>query len=288
MKISVRIFGFPLADYAPIARHADELGFEAVWIPEHLVAPHDFEANYPYRSTGRPSFLPETPFADAWVMLGHLAAVTRRIKLGVGVFVLPLRNPFVVAKAAGTAQELSGGRVLMGVGIGWMREEFVAVGEPFERRGARTDEMLVVMKKLWSGQPVEHAGEWYRFAKLQMSPGLARPLPVIMGGAGEQALRRAVRVGDGWYGPPCDLAAAIGYREQLQRELEAAKRDPAGFQLWVRAPAATDETGVKAGLEQFREAGFEHVVAQVPLDLPDTAARVAWVEKLARWGKVRA
>ncbi|MBM3347023.1 MAG: LLM class flavin-dependent oxidoreductase, partial [Betaproteobacteria bacterium] len=154
MKISVRIFGFPLDSYAPIARAAEALGFEALWIPEHLVAPLKFEANYPYRSTGRPSFLPDTPFADPWVMLGHLAAMTRRIKLGVGVFVLPLRNPFVAAKAAGTAQALSNGRILMGVGIGWMREEFDTVGEKFERRGARTDEMLAVMKKLWSGQPV--------------------------------------------------------------------------------------------------------------------------------------
>ena len=284
MKLSVRIFGFPLAGYAAIAKRADELGFEALWIPEHLVAPHAFDANYPYRDTGRPSFLPDTPFADAWVMLSHLAAVTTRIQLGVGVFVLPLRNPFVVAKAAGTAQELSGGRVLMGVGIGWMREEFAAVGAAFERRGARTDEMLEVMKKLWTGQPVEHAGEWYRFDALQMSPGLTRPLPIIMGGAGEQALRRAARVGDGWYGPPCDFAQTLGYRSALHRELAAAGRDPSAFQLWVRGPVAADESGVKAGLAQLREAGFAHVVMQVPRELPDDAARVGWLEQLSRWG----
>ena len=283
MKVSIRVFGFPIADYAPIARRADELGFEALWIPEHLVAPLAFEANYPYRSTGRPSFLPDTPFADAWVMLSHLAAVTTRIRLGVGVFVLPLRNPFVVAKAAGTAQELSGGRVLMGVGIGWMREEFAAVDAKFERRGARTDEMLAVMKKLWSGQPVEHAGEWYQFDPLQMSPGLTQPMPIIMGGAGEQALRRAARIGDGWYGPPCELAAAIDYRSALHRELEAAGRDKSAFQLWVRGPVATDESAVKDGLAKFQEAGFEHVVMQVPLDLPDNAARIDWVERLSRW-----
>lgn len=286
MRLSVRLFGFPLADYAPIARRADELGFEAVWIPEHLVAPLEFQANYPYRSSGRPSFLPDTPFADAWVMLSHLAALTTRIRLGVGVFVLPLRNPFVVAKAAATAHELSGGRVLMGVGIGWMREEFDTVGEPFERRGARSEEMLVVMRKLWTGQPVEHQGEWYRFAKLQMSPGLTRPLPMLFGGTGELAMRRAARLGDGWYAPPGDLAAAMGYRDQLRRELAAAGRDPADFQLWVRAPAASassEEATVKSALAQFRDAGFEHVVVQVPLDLPDTAARVGWVEQLSNW-----
>jgi probable F420-dependent oxidoreductase len=283
MKLSVRVFGFPLRDYAPIARRADELGFEAVWIPEHLVAPIEFEANYPYRNTGRPSFLPDTPFGDAWVMLSHLAAVTSRIKLGVGVFVLPLRNPFVVAKAAATAQELSGGRVLMGVGLGWMREEFETVGEPFERRGARTEEMLKVMAKLWTGGPVEHDGEWYRFRKLQMSPGLSQPLPMLFGGAGDAALKRAARIADGWYGPPCDLAAAIGYRDKLHVELAAAGRDAAGFQLWVRAPATSDEAAMRAAFAQFRAAGFEHLVVQVPLDLPDNAARVAWVEKLAKF-----
>jgi probable F420-dependent oxidoreductase len=283
MKISVRIFGFPLDSYAPIARAADAAGFESLWIPEHLVAPLEFEANYPYRSTGKPSFLPDTPFADPWVMLGHLAAVTTRIKMGVGVFVLPLRNPFVVAKAAGTAQTLAAGRIMMGVGIGWMREEFNAVGEKFDKRGARTDEMLAVMRKLWTGEPVEHAGEWYRFAKLQMSPGLATPLPIVMGGAGELAIKRAARVGDGWYGPPCDLAAAKDYREQLLRALAVERRDPATFHLWVRAPAVSDESGMKAAMADFRDAGFEHLVVQVPLDLPDAATRVAWIEQLARW-----
>lgn len=283
MKISVRIFGFPLDSYAPIAKAADAAGFEALWIPEHLVAPIEFEANYPYRSTGKPSFLPDTPFADPWVMLGHLAAVTTRIRMGVGVFVLPLRNPFVVAKASATAQTLAAGRIMMGVGIGWMREEFNAVGEKFDKRGARTDEMLAVMRKLWSGEPVEHAGEWYRFAKLQMSPGLATPLPIMMGGAGELAIKRAARVGDGWYGPPCDFAAAKDYRAQLHRALDAERRDPAAFELWVRAPSVGDESAMKQAMGEFREAGFEHLVVQVPLDLPDTATRVAWVEQLARW-----
>ncbi|MBM3346483.1 MAG: LLM class flavin-dependent oxidoreductase, partial [Betaproteobacteria bacterium] len=123
----------------------------------------------------------------------------------------------------------------------------------------------------------------YRFARLQMSPGLASPPPIIMGGAGEQALRRAARVGDGWYGPPCDLAAARDCRDQLHRALEAERRDPAGFQVWVRAPSVGDEAGIRRALDDYRAAGFEHLVVQVPLDLPDAAARVAWVERLARW-----
>lgn len=281
MKLSVRLFGFPLRDYAPLARRADELGFEAAWVPEHLLAPLEFNTVYPYSNTGRPSFLPETPFGDPWVMLANLAAVTSRIELGVGVFVLPLRNPFVVAKAVATAQELSCGRVLMGVGIGWMREEFETVGEQFESRGARTEEMIQVMHKLWSGLPVEHEGKWYRFRKLQMSPGLTRIPPLMLGGTGDLALKRAARIGNGWYGPPCDLAAAIGYRDTLHRVLAAAGRDEADFKIWVRTPETSDLSATKISIAQHRDAGFEHLLVHVPRDLPDNAARLSWLERLA-------
>jgi probable F420-dependent oxidoreductase len=282
MKLSVRVFGFPLKEYAPIARRADELGFEAVWIPEHLVAPLAFDANYPYSQTGKPTFEPETPFGDPWVMLGQLAAATSRIQLGVGVFVLPLRNPFAAAKSVATAQDLSDGRVLMGIGIGWMREEFETLGEKFDRRGARTEEMLDVMRKLWTGQPVAHDGEWYRFQTVQMSPGLSHPPPLIFGGAGELALHRAARIGDGWYSPPCDLAAAIGYRDVLRRDLAAAGRDAADFQFWVRAPAVSDKADLRRVIAQYRESGFEHLVVQVPRDTDSgNGTRMAWLEMLA-------
>ena len=118
MRLSVSMFGAPIGAYADVARCADELGYEALWIPEHLALPLDYAAKYPYQASGKLGFEPDTPFADPWVMFGHLAAVTKQLQLGVGVFVLPLRNPFVVAKAAATAQILSNGRVLMGVGIG--------------------------------------------------------------------------------------------------------------------------------------------------------------------------
>ncbi len=275
------MFGAPLRDYAAVAQRADALGFEAFWLPEHLAVPLEFNPVYPYQESGRPGFEPDTPFADPWVMIGHLSALTRQLQFGIGVFVLPLRNPFVVAKAAATAQELSGGRTLMGLGIGWMREEFDAVGQPFERRAARMEEMIAVMKKLWSGAPVEHAGDWYRFRSLQMSPALSAPLPLIFGGSSEPAVRRAARMGDGWYGPPETLSAAIESRRRVQEELDRAGRNAAAFSIWSRpAQPASAEL-----LAQYRDAGFERLVIALPRSLTDPAARLEWLEQAAQWTK---
>lgn len=275
------MFGAPLRDYAAVAQRVDALGFEAFWLPEHLAVPLEFDPVYPYQASGRPGFEPDTPFADPWVMMGHLAALTQRLQFGVGVFVLPLRNPFVVAKAAATAQLLSQGRVLMGLGIGWMREEFDAVGQPFARRATRMEEMIEVMKKLWSGAPVEHAGEWYRFRSLQMSPGLPAPPPLIFGGASDPAVKRAARIGDGWYGPPETLAAAIESRRKVLSELDKAGRDPKSFSVWSRP----DQPASAAVLAQYREAGFERLVIALPRSLTETAARLDWLEQAAQWTK---
>lgn len=278
MKPSIFLFGLPLNDYAPLARRADELGYESAWVPDHLVAPIEFEPNYPYRESGKPSFVSDTPFPDPFVLIGQLGAVTRKLLLGIGVFVLPLRNPFVTAKAAATAHALSGGRLQLGVGIGWMREEFEAVGEAFARRAARTDEMLAVMRKLWTGQAVEHAGEWYRFRKLQMSPGVMAP-PILFGGSSEPALVRAARQGEGWCGPPCTLEQNVAYRERLRRELDAAGRDPSAFRLWVRSNQPTTAELIA----QYRDAGFEQLIVGLPLTLDSQAARLAWIEQVSDW-----
>src|SRR5438552_13802002 len=156
MPASLNLFGLPPAEYAPLVVRAEELGFEAIWLADHLITPLEYAATYPYDDSGRPSYRPETPLADVWVTLGHLAALTKNIRLGTGVYILPLRNPFVTARAAMWAQSLSGGRLLFGVGTGWQREEFEVVGEQFDRRGARMDEILAIFEKLWSGGPVAH------------------------------------------------------------------------------------------------------------------------------------
>jgi probable F420-dependent oxidoreductase len=260
-----------------MAQRAEALGFEAMWVPNHLVAPHAFEPAYPYQSSGRPRFSPDTPFADPWIMITHLADKTTTLQLGVGVFVLPLYNPFAVAKAVATTQELSSGRLLFGVGIGWMKEEFEVVGEPFARRAARTEEMLVVMKKLWTGKPVAHQGEWYKFDTLQMSPGIVAP-PVLWGGVSAPALKRAARLCDGWFGPPSRLEETVAVREQLLRNLDEAGRDAAPFCIWARAAESIDA----AVLARYRDAGFAHLALRPP-DALLGAARIDWLDQVAQW-----
>ncbi len=279
MKPSTFLFGQPLGDYAPLARRADELGFESVWVADHLAAPIEFAPTYPYRESGRPSFVAETPFADPLVLMGQLSAVTQKILLGIGVLVLPLRNPFVAAKAAATAQDLSNGRLLLGVGVGWMREEFDAVGEPFVRRAARMEEMLVVMNKLWTGEAVKHEGEWYRFDTLQMSPGVIRPIPILVGGSSEPALQRAARIADGWCGPPCSLADNIAHRTVIERALGPAGRDAKHFSYWVRSNEATSNDLIA----RYRDAGFEHLIVALPLALDSMAGKLEWLEQVANW-----
>ena len=151
-----------------------------------------------------------------------MAAVTSRIRFLQGVYIVPLRDVFALAKSMGTASILSGGRVSLGFGLGWMKEEFELSGQRFERRGARAEEMLEVMRKLWTGEMVEHHGAFYDFPRLQMSPGVEAEIPVIVGGRSDRALDRVARIGDGWIPdaiPLADIASGVASIRERRREL---------------------------------------------------------------------
>jgi probable F420-dependent oxidoreductase len=195
---------------------AEAAGFDQVSLSDHVFYPGKLDSSYPYTDSGRPLFPPETPWPDAWVMTGALAAVTQRITFSTHVYVLPARNPFIVAKAVGTAAYVSGGRVLLGVGAGWMREEFSQLEQPFERRGARMEEQIEVLRTLWRGGMVEHHGPFYDFDRLEMSPAPAEPVPILIGGHSETALRRAARIGDGWMGVYYGVDELLAIVERLQ------------------------------------------------------------------------
>jgi probable F420-dependent oxidoreductase len=202
--------------WVELTQVAEAAGFAQVSLSDHVFYPAKLDSSYPYSATGEPIFPPETPWPDVWVMTGALAAVTQRITFSTHVYVLPARNPFVVAKAVGTAAHLSGGRVLLGVGAGWMREEFVQLEQPFERRGARMEEQIAVLRSLWRGGMVEHHGEFYDFDRLEMSPAPPAPVPILVGGHSETALRRAARIGDGWMGVYYGLDELKAIVERLQ------------------------------------------------------------------------
>jgi probable F420-dependent oxidoreductase len=212
------------------------------------------------------------------VTIGHIAGLTSRIRLATGVYVLPLRNPFVAAKAIATAQELSDGRVLLGIGTGWMKEEFDAVGEAFDGRGSRTDEMIEILGKLWTGKPVSHSGRWYSFSEVQMSPAPPSLPRIVVGGVSRPALARAARMAGAWYGPSCTLEESAAYRKEILRLMDAAGRDSTGFEFHARLNDAVSEESVS----RAASLGFEHLVIPLPASLSTVEAKVEHVKLLGK------
>jgi probable F420-dependent oxidoreductase len=181
-----------------IAQSAEAAGFGAIVISDHVAHPSRLETPYPYTQDGAPRWTQETPWPDPFVAIGAMAAVTERLRFITSIYVLPLRHPVLAAKTIGTAAVLSGGRVTLGVGAGWMREEFELVGQAFEGRGRRLVESIDVMRKLWSGEPVSHQGKFYSFPEFQMRPAPEQVIPIYGGGVSPVALRRAATHCDGW------------------------------------------------------------------------------------------
>ena len=208
-----------------VARFAEELGFEGVFLSDHGIYPLELQAAYPYSPDGKPPMNPSWWYPDAWTTLGAIAAVTTRLRFSLSVYVLPLRNPFEVARASGTLDILSNGRLALGIGTGWMKDEFDLYGVDFATRGARMDEMLAILGAFWRDGIVEFHGEHFDFPPVQISPAPGREVPVYIGGGAPVALRRAARH-DGWIGAgntleevPRVLAEIAGYRVALGRTM---------------------------------------------------------------------
>lgn len=221
MKFSQALLGANPLDWPRIAAAAEEAGFDSVAVSDHVVYPARLDSRYPYTPDGVPLFSPDEDWPDPWVAVGAMSAVTSRLRFLTNVYVLPLRNPFVVAKAVGTAAYLSRGRVGLGIGAGWMAEEFELMGQPFARRGKRMDEMVEVVRTLWRGGMVEHHGEFYDFDPVEMRPAPPAPVPIYVGGHSEIAMRRAATLGDGWLG----MYYSVEELEQHCRTLERARED---------------------------------------------------------------
>ncbi|MBM4269670.1 MAG: LLM class F420-dependent oxidoreductase [Deltaproteobacteria bacterium] len=230
------------SELAPLARHADATGWDMLSLSDHLVFPEELSTPYPYTPDGKPFWDSSTSWPDCFVTIGALASVTERIRFVTNVYVLPARNPFVVAKAAGTAAVLSNDRVILGIGSGWMKDEFDLTGEDFATRGSRTSEMIDVLRKLWRNEMVEHHGEHYDFGRLQMSPAPTRPVPIYSGGSAERVLRRTARKCDGWLSPPSnyeDLKRSIGALQKLRREY-GREKEPFEYVVTCRDRSGVD------------------------------------------------
>lgn len=278
MKISMQLFGLAAADFLPLVERAEQLGFECVWLADHVVTPLTFEKKYPYAPSGDPGFKPETPLTDVAVTLGYLAARTTTIRLGTGVFVLPMRNPFHVARSWAALQNLSGGRAVFGVATGWMREEFDAVGVDFVDRGRRADEMLDVLALLWSGEPVEFHGTHFDFGPVHFAGAPTEPIPLVFGGHAGPALRRAASRGSGWFGPNLDLAGSQALTRRIDRLRAELGRDHEPFAHYVRLHGDIGPGTLRA----YEDAGYEHLVFspfnRLPADAT-TSDRLAALER---------
>ena len=221
----------PADQFVALAQAAEAAGFDQVSLSDHVLYPADLSSKYPYTPDGSPSFKPETPWPDVWVTMGAMGAVTERLSFVTHVYVLPVRNPFVVAKAVATVAFLSGGRVTLGVGAGWMREEFDLLEQPYKRRGKRMDEMIDVLRTIWKGGDVEYHGSFYDFGPLSMSPPPPAPVPILIGGHSEAALNRAATIGDGWMGVYYELDELDGYVERLHQLLDENGRATDDFEI---------------------------------------------------------
>jgi probable F420-dependent oxidoreductase len=219
-----------------VAVAAEQHGFARLWGGEHVVMVDQLASRYPYSADGRIAVPAAADWIDPLIGLSFAAAATTKIGLATGVLLLPEHNPVVVAKQAATLDWLSGGRFTLGVGIGWSREEFDALGVPFERRATRTAEYVAAMRTLWRDDIASFAGDFVHFERVRLNPKPVRDrrIPIMLGGNSDAALRRVVNWGNGWYGFNLGDVADVAERVALIRRMcSDTGRDPADLQLAV-------------------------------------------------------
>jgi probable F420-dependent oxidoreductase len=258
-----------------LAQAAEAAGFDSIWTVEHVVVPHGYRSRYPYSPSGRMgSGLEDFPIPDPLMWLAYIASGTRAIKLGTAILILPQRNPVITAKAVATLDHMAGGgRVLLGIGVGWLAEEFATLGVPFEDRGARTDEYIAAMRALWSQECASYQGRFASFDQVYCRPRPPhRRIPIIVGGDTKAAARRAGRLGDGYFparGAPAELF------DEMRRAAAEAGRNPAEIELTVAAPSEPAEIEALATRGVARVAVPVSAAAGLPAQLrtPDDVLR---------------
>lgn len=270
------------AGAARLARLAEAAGFDSVFAVDHVVLPDSYDSTYPYAAGGR---LPGNQFSampDPLIWMAFAAAATTRLRLMTGVIILPLRNPLVLAKQVATLDRMSGGRIELGIGVGWLREEFEALGVPFAARGRRADEYVAAMRALWREESASFAGEFVRFEGVSCSPKpVARAVPIIVGGHSEAAARRAGRLGDGFFPSIGAQVDTMPLLEVARRAAAEAGRDPAAVEMLTGCPGALPGSGQDplAAVEERRKQGIGRLVLPVGRFMPDLE------ESLPRFGE---
>jgi probable F420-dependent oxidoreductase len=282
------------------ARQAEALGYDSVWAADRVVMPWKIDTVYPYSKEETFIVPPDRPFFDTLTCLAFLAGCTEKIQLGMSVMVLPYRHPLYWATIATTIDQLSTGRLIMGVGVGWMEEEFAALGAPFKERGKVADEQLALLKRLWTDEHITFHGEYYRVEDIAFSPKpYQKPrVPIWVGGEGKAAQRRAGRFGDAWFPyfvriTPQELAARFA---NVRAEAKKAGRDPNEVVLACCLPVELTATDVRqeddylkgnveqvsAALKKFIAAGVVHIGLQFMI--PHYPERQGQIERFAKEG----
>ncbi|MCH2171451.1 LLM class F420-dependent oxidoreductase [Myxococcota bacterium] len=257
MKFTIAASFIDPGQLRDIAVAADESGWTAISFSDHVVHPETLDTPYPYTEDGSRRWEAFTPWPDPWVTIGALSSVTRRLRFNTNVFVLPMRNVFMAAKSISTAAVLSQDRVTLTVGVGWSNVEFELVGQDFRTRGRRTDEMVEVMRKLWTGEMVEHHGDFYDFDRLEMSPAPSARIPIWVGGISEAALRRAARLGDGWLS---DLQTTAEIAECIEK-IHTYRREYGREHLPFDIMASPSDAGDMDGYRRCEDLGVTHLLS---------------------------
>lgn len=245
-----------------LAEKAEQVGIESLWTFEHVVVPVDYKSKYPYSPDGKMGVTPETNFVDPLVALSAIAARTKRVRLGTGVNILSQTNPLYLAKQAASLDFVSKGRLMLGLGIGWLREEFDAVGVPFERRGERFDDYVVALRKAWSGDVVEHKSDFVKWSGFKTFPiPVQRPgVPIVIGGSKGKAFERIAKLGDGWYAPTANIAQLEPMLKELHAACAKIGRDPKTVEIscmWIPAVEGVDT------VKRYAELGVSRLVVPV-------------------------
>jgi probable F420-dependent oxidoreductase len=275
------------ANLGRMAEKAEALGYDTVWFSDHIVIPTEVKSFYPYDPSGKMPFNPSEPYWEPLTVIGYVAGRTSRLRLGTSVLILPYRNPIVTAKMLATLDVLSNGRVTLGAGVGWMEEEFKAIGlDTYARRGAYSDECIRIFRELWTKDNPSFQGEFHQFSNIHCEPRPVQPggLPIWIGGHTPQAIRRVARLGDGWQPlvqrPPADLPPAEMQEKiaQLRAFAQQAGRDPRritlamGSSIQFTDGAATGPRSLFTGtpaqivdtLRRYQELGIQNFRCDFP------------------------
>lgn len=259
MRFHQSVAFLPTAQVLPLALACDKAGYAGLYVSDHLFNPKELASRYTYstREDGAPFWEPDTPWPDPWCYVSAMAALTSTIRFTTGVYVAPARDLMTVAKQVGTAAVISDGRVNLGVGVGWCKEEFEATGQDFHNRGRRLDDMIPALRAIWQPGWVEYHGPHYDVPAMRMEPVPPAPIPIYGGGHSAPAIHRAVTLCDGWIAAGAYVPdQARHYLTELHRARREAGRADEPFDIFLSLQALPDVDLYRRFAEEFAVTDF--------------------------------